>query len=160
MAEEYRHLSFLRFPSPFYLFKEQKEKQRAVQKFSSFSPSFLFLFPRARRFRGLRPFLLAGKIYIFFFQRKVEPKDKWRPGHRHLPFRCFSFSFFQELRPVWGPGASSARLLRGGRVFFSERKTYSEEAEIICVLLHFTMRVPLPIRIRPEIYAAIFRKTT
>ncbi|MCI7093480.1 MAG: hypothetical protein MR940_06795, partial [Lachnospiraceae bacterium] len=35
-----------------------------------------------------------------------------------------------------------------------ERKTYSEEAEVICVLLHFTMRVPLPIRIRPEIYAA------
>lgn len=77
------------FPSLFYLFKEQKEKQRAAQKFISFSPSFLFLFPRARRFvylslpgwclnqlrgGGLRSLLVCGKGHAVFFQRKRESK--------------------------------------------------------------------------------------
>lgn len=79
-------------------------------------------------FRGLRPFLLAGKIYIFFFQRKVEPKDKWRPGHRHLPFRCFSFSFsFSGASPRFGvQDAFGPHNAGKAEVFFSKRKRQSK----------------------------------
>ena len=51
-----------------------------MQKFSSFSPSFLFLFPRARRFRlrGLRPLLVCGKGTRAFFRGKRRAKGGWR----------------------------------------------------------------------------------
>lgn len=145
-----------------------------MQKFSSFSPSFLFLFPRARRFRlrGLRPLLVCEKGTRAFFRGKRRAKGGWRwrdtvlcffgvfdpsclrEKYTYSFFRgkwnqktngvrdtdiCFfavfpSLFLFQGLRPVLASRMPSARILRGGRVFFSKRKRQSKRkmAGIVC----------------------------